>query len=1243
MLVASLPASLWAAAPIAEDDPDPGCGNLERFGGSWPIPEDYGQSEFILGMQCAITGNDSDPEGDPLTYSLVTGPAHGDLVLDANGVVAYTPDPDHSTNPGDDLGGSWVSDSYVYQVTDGTATDTATHRFWIAPANDPPTFTPATPFPGIWAWEDNGPYSLPWALDLSPGPGPSEADQSVTFDVTTTIVEGGPGLFTDPPAVSHDGTLTFTSAPNRSGRASVRVVARDDGGLPNHLGGPNPSDDTAEPVTFGISIFAANDPPIAGDDPPAGCGNMAQFGGSWPIPEDSAQVGFIPGTPCSITANDSDADGDPLTWSIVTPPEHGDLIVDANGVVGYSADPGYSTLPGSHPDGTWVSDSYVYQVSDGAETDTATHRFWIAPINDAPTFTRDPAYESGVWAWEDSGEYSAQWATDISAGPGPSEAGQTVTFETSTWIAAGDLDLFAVPPAISSDGILTFTAAPNRVGRANMWVYAKDDGGLESYLGVLNTADDSSDGVLVPIYVYEVDDPPVAVDDPGTQCLETRGGSFVVPEDGGWSFFIFCGLLDNDTDIDTPRGDLTWELVTPPAHATVTKLGRYDMTFVPDADYATRPGDVVGGTWVSDSFTYRAVGGGHESEPATARFWIAEINDAPSFAPGGNVAIAEDSAPYSAAWASAISPGPPSESGQSVAFEVTGVEVSGGGTLFATPPAVDADGMLTFATAPGASGTAQVTVQATDDGGLDDHGIETLTQPPDDTSDAVTFQITVSGDNDAPVADDDARTVAEDQAVTALSVLGNDSDPDGDPLTITAVSNPPKGTASIVGNDVLYVPDANANGADAFNYTVSDGRGGTDTATEAMTITPINDAPAANNDVRTVAEDQAVTALSVRGNDSDVEGDPLTITGVSNPPKGTASIIGNDVRYVPDANAFGSDALTYTLSDGHGGTDTAAVTMTITPINDAPLANNDAATIMDGPAVAIPVLANDVDVDADSIRISTVTRGSRGKVAITGGGSGLTYDPNPLATGNDVFSYTIHDGHGRTDMATVSVTVSRDAVAPTITTTTESLPGQTIGTSTVRTRVTWAGSDLGSGINNYHVQVSVNGGAYGTITIPTATTTSVERTLAIGSTYRFRVRAKDRAGNVSSFKAWPALTPARLQESTTNATYTGSWSVATHPSASGGASRHTRYASRKVVVRFLGRDVAWIATRTPSGGRADVRIDGVLVGTAQLVRASTAYRQLVLGRHLSTLAWHTIEIRPLGDGRVDLDAIIVLR
>ena len=266
-----------------------------------------------------------------------------------------------------------------------------------------------------------------------------------------------------------------------------------------------------------------------------------------------------------------------------------------------------------------------------------------------------------------------------------------------------------------------------------------------------------------------------------------------------------------------------------------------------------------GGSWVSDSFTYRAISGGLTSQPATMSYWIAEINDAPAFTPGGDVAVAEDSAPYSATWASGISPGPASESWQSVDFDVTDVTVVGGGALFASPPAIDADGTLTFTPAAGVSGVAQVTVEARDDGGLDDHGLASLPQPPDDTSEPVTFQITVAGDNDLPVATNDARTIIEDQGGTSLSVLANDTDADGDALTVTAVTGATKGTATVVANDVRYLAAANAHGTDTFTYAVSDGHGGTDTATVTVAITSVNDSPVAIDDAVTVADGPAVS------------------------------------------------------------------------------------------------------------------------------------------------------------------------------------------------------------------------------------------------------------------------------------------------------------------------------------------------------------------------------------------------
>lgn len=177
----------------------------------------------------------------------------------------------------------------------------------------------------------------------------------------------------------------------------------------------------------------------------------------------------------------------------------------------------------------------------------------------------------------------------------------------------------------------------------------------------------------------------------------------------------------------------------------------------------------------------------------------------------------------------------------------------------------------------------------------------------------------------ASTPQNDAVTTAEDTAVD-INVLANDTDPDGDTLTVAAVGVPSKGTATINSNGtVKYTPQANFFGTDTFTYAVTDGAL-VSSATVTVTVTAVNDAPVAANDTVEVTKSTPKT-IDVRANDTDVDGDTLTVVSTSTPGHGTAVIADGKVVYTPIEGYLGTDAFTYIISDG---TTTATGSVTIT-------------------------------------------------------------------------------------------------------------------------------------------------------------------------------------------------------------------------------------------------------------------------------------------------------------------------
>ena len=206
-------------------------------------------------------------------------------------------------------------------------------------------------------------------------------------------------------------------------------------------------------------------------------------------------------------------------------------------------------------------------------------------------------------------------------------------------------------------------------------------------------------------------------------------------------------------------------------------------------------------------------------------------------------------------------------------------------------------------------------------------------------------------------------------------MLANDTDADGDPLTATLVTGPANGTLTLnADGSFTYTPNADFNGTDSFVYTASDGTASTGDITVTITVNAVNDAPVAADDAYTVDEDATLTIDAAGGllaNDTDVDGDALTAALVTGPANGTLTLNADgSFSYTPNADFNGTDTFTYSVSDG-ALTSEGTVTITVNPVNDAPVAVDDAYTVDEDATLTIDaaggVLANDTDVDGDAL------------------------------------------------------------------------------------------------------------------------------------------------------------------------------------------------------------------------------------------------------------------------------------
>ena len=496
-----------------------------------------------------------------------------------------------------------------------------------------------------------------------------------------------------------------------------------------------------------------------------------------------------------------------------------------------------------------------------------------------------------------------------------------------------------------------------------------------------------SNSATVTITVHAVNATPVAVAD-----------SYSVNEIAALNVSSSLGVLHNDTDGD---GDtLTAQQVTAPTNGTLSLNADGSFTYSPNANF-------VG----TDTFTYTSTDGTLTSAAATVTITVSPVNLAP-LTVVDSYTLEEDSS-LTVNAADGVLKNDSDPEGAMLAAVL--VEAPDHGTV-----SLNADGSFTYTPVANFNATDTFTYEASD-------GVR--------TSAATTVTLLVQGVEDTPIGVNDSYSVDQAGVLNvnvANGVLKNDSDADADTLTAIRLTNPANGTLTLNGNGSFsYAPNDTFVGMDSFTYQANDGFFVSNTVTVTVTVNDINVAPGAAADDYSVVEDNVLTVNAGDGllaNDLDPDGDSLTIVVTSGVTHGTL-VHENDGSFVytPDANFAGTETFTYRLNDGTADSNTALVTITLVPQSDAPVAADDGFTASVDQTLTIDaatgVLANDVDVDGDSLTATLQSSPTDGTIVLSGDGS-FTYTPNVSFTGTDSFTYTVSDGSLTSAAATVSITVA---------------------------------------------------------------------------------------------------------------------------------------------------------------------------------------------------------------------------
>ncbi|HBC3846084.1 TPA: tandem-95 repeat protein, partial [Vibrio parahaemolyticus] len=958
-----------------------------------------------------VLGNDTF-EGDDKVVSLDTnnGPANGTVSINPDGSVTYTPNDNyHGT------------DSFTYIVTSGGVSESTTVSVDVTPVNDAPV-----------AKDDIA---------------TTQEDTAVTIDVLSndTDVDGDKLSIqsaTVPEAQGKveivDGKLVFTPAENFNGQAEITYTVTD-GQL-------------TDEAKVTVTVNPVNDAPTIKVDAVES------------ITEDAVNTDTVVAT---LTVRDTDTSEDQLTVSLEN---------NSNGyfvLVGNEVKLTQAGVDAVNNDELNLKDLTISaSVSDGVNpTASDSDSLIVNRVNDAPTvenaiadqelsedfasYTIDlndafkdsdsalnfsvsgnsnvlVSIENGIATISPTADWNgSETLTFTATDPSGESISQTVNFtvapvadivadkatvveDTPTIIKVLGNDTFEGDgkvvsldtnngPAngmvsVNPDGSVTYTPNDNYVGK-DTFTYVVTSGGV-------------SESTTVTVNVTPVNDAPVAKDDIATTQEDTA---------------VTIDVLSNDTDVDGDK--LSIQSATVPEAQGKVEIVDGKLVFTPAENFNGHA-----------EITY-TVTDGALTDQATVKVTVNAVNDTPVVESNiADQALAEDFTPYTIDLNTAFS------DVDNVDGELT-FSVSGNSNI----QVAIVNGIATITPTADWNGSETLTFTATDPSG------ESVSQ---------TVDFTV-----APVVDieADSTNVVEDTP-TIINVLGNDTFEGKDKVVSLDAENGPKNGTVTVNNDgtVTYTPDDNYVGKDTFTYVVTSG-GVSESTTVTVNVTPVNDAPVAKDDIATTQEDTAVT-IDVLSNDTDVDGDKLSIQSASVPEaQGKVEIVDGKLVFTPAENFNGHAEIIYTVTDGEL-TDEAKVTVTVNPVNDAPTIKVDAVESITEDAVSTDTVVatltvRDTDTPEDQLTVS-LENNSNGYFVLFGNEVKLT-QAGVDAVNNDelnlkdlTISASVSDGVNPTANDSDSLIVNRVNDAPTIKVdAVESITEDAVNTDTVVATLTVRDTD----------------------------------------------------------------------------------------------------------------------------------------------------------------------------------------